>query len=128
MSRYSSAAGFESIALQERGDFWIDALILPRACCRATLRGACVLEVGQMWGSRIVVCNNLMPFTSNESGTNREWISTDPVEIPRCFLEFELILCLVPIVFNGSHVLARITHVTLGTELIFPQRTLASAG
>lgn len=23
-------------------------------------------------------------------------------------------LCLVPIVFNGSHVLARITHVTLG--------------
>ena len=29
----------------------------------------------------------------------------------------------MPIVFNGSHVLARITHVTLGIELIFPQWT-----
>jgi hypothetical protein len=86
MSRYSSAAGFESIALQVSGDFWIDALVFPRACCRTTLRGACVLEVSQVWGSEIVVCNSLMPFTSNPSETNREWNSTDPVEIPLCFL------------------------------------------
>jgi len=56
---------------------WSEALL--RACRLTAFRGSCVLEVGQIWDSEILLCNRLMLILSNRSGSSRE--STLPARI-----------------------------------------------